>query len=301
VVVLTTILLFANSKPVLGQTTSLSVWPPLIEVVIQPGNFAVQKYRITNNSDFQIQLYPQIFPFVPLGKTGQIKIIYSTSSKETIDPVVFSFENNYKFNQPITLLANETKEISLKIGFPRKAEQKDYYYTLLFSTSAKNEGGQSQSSSVMQIGTNILITASETEVIEYQGEIVDFKVPKIIDSFSPVKFILELRNKGRAFFKPFGKIFIIGALNQKFELNILEQNVLASFSRLINIGNFKPKFPIGPFNAKVELKLNDEGEVLSESVSFWYLPYKLFFILTVAGTIIIVLKKNKKKVNNKLR
>jgi hypothetical protein len=261
-----------------AQTLSLSLWPPLLEVMMQPGKTITQVYKLTNNSDHELQITPRILPFEPEGEEGEIKINFS-SPASTLTLPHFSFASREKFNQAFLLPVGETREMVLKINLPPNNPEKDYYYTLLFSTGEEpvstREGEASQSTTVAQIGSNILFTASQTGQPNLLGRIVLFSTPPVIDSFSPTNFRVILENGGRIFWKPFGQIEISGPFDQKSEIPLREQNVLANSSRRLTIDSYRPSWPIGPFKAKLEFSLNENGQKLSSQITFWYFPYKL--------------------------
>jgi len=287
-----------NVKPVLAQNLSLSIWPPLLEVTIQPGRSVTQVYKLTNNSDYELKIFPQIFPFVPDGENGQIKIKFSQDSVSLSPTNFFSFESREKFKEFFYLPSGKTRELILKISIPKDNPEEDYYYTLLFSTAIESEQPATQkvneSSSVTKIGTNILITVSKTEKPLLLAKIVDFSAPKVIDSLSPVSFTVRLENWGKTLWKPFGKIKIVGILKQEEKISLLEQNILGNSLRQLEIKPWKPRLPIGPFKATLEFSPNNENEVLSKEITFWYFPYKTVGVIFTFISAIFLIKHLKK-------
>jgi len=283
---------FAFANVAQAQTLSLSLWPPLLEVMMQPGKTITQVYKLTNSSDHELQITPQIFPFEPLGETGEIKINFP-SPPATLTAPLFSFASREKFGQAFPLAVGETREMVLKISLPPNNPEKDYYYTLLFSTGEEPlsplKGEEGKSTAVAQIGTNILLTASQLGKPPLLGRIVLFSAPFIVDSFSATNFMVILENWGKAFWKPFGKIEITGPFNQKGEIALREQNILANSSRRLILDSYRPTWPIGPFKADLAFSLNEDGPEFSSPITFWYLPYKLvggiflFIILVLLG------------------
>ena len=286
-------------NPVYAQSLSLSLWPPLLEVMIQPGRSVNQVYKLTNSSDHELQITPHIFSFKPQGENGEIQI----SSKFKVQSSkldFFSFESGEHFDQAFYLPIGKEREIILEVSIPKGSPENDYYYTLLFSTgSTPGENKQTSSSSIAQIGTNILLTISQNGQPTLLGRVLEFSAPKIIDSFSPTSFTVRLENWGKSYFKPFGKIKLSGILKQKEEISLYEQNILADSSRRLDIPEMKPKLPLGPFKASLEFSLNENGEQkLSAETTFWYLPYKVFFIVLIGIAAIILIKRIKKLLDN---
>lgn len=285
------------ATPAQAQSLSLSLWPPLLEVMIQPGKSITQVYKLTNNSDHDLEITPQVFPFEPKGELGQIEINFSPPPSLAPAPF-FSFASREKFNQPFSLATGETKELVLKIAINQNNQEKDYYYTLLFSTaeeplnpSTQEEG---KSGAIVRVGSNILITTSQLGKPPLLGKITSFSLPLIIDSFSPLTPKVVLENWGKTLWKPFGQIEIWGPFQQKNEIKLKEQNVLANSSRQLDIESFSPRWPIGPFKAKLEFSLNEDGQKLSSETSFWYLPYKLVGAIMVLAALGFLIKRVKK-------
>jgi hypothetical protein len=249
-------------------------------------------------------IVPNIYAFEPLGNSGQIKIsdqLPVTGEQLPItDHPIFSIDSQEKFGEPFLLKVGEARQIVLKIAIPEKNPEKDYYHTLLFSTvglpslpGSSGDGGGA--SSVAQIGSNILLTVSQLGKPILSGKINHFSAPKIIDSFDQTPFTLILENTGQAFWKPFGAITITGILKQKDEIKLLEQNVLAYNSRKLTLEPYRPKLPLGSFKANLKFSLNENGPEMTETISFWYLPYKLFGLILVLTVFLIILKKLVKK------
>ena len=287
------LLVYLLPKSVYAQSLSLSIWPPLLEVMIQPGRSVTQAYEIANHSEYDLKVTPSIIPFKPANNEGQISLQWENKNF----PNFFSFETGEILNTPFWLKSGQTKQVLLKISPPKDLSEKDYYFTLLFSANPVSPSEKNtSSSSTIEVGTNILISVSQSGNPKLFGKISEFSCPKVIDSFSPVNFNLKVENWGKTFWKPFGKIFITGFLGQKEEIEILPQNVLAESERKIFVPSFKPKLPLGPFKAKVEFSLNQEGPVKLESqISFWYLPYKILIPLLFVIFFFFLFKKFRPK------
>lgn len=280
------------TKTANAQSLSLSIWPPLLEVMVQPGRSVTQVYKLTNSSDHELQITPQIFSFKPQGENGEIKIKTEPSSLSSF----FSFASGEHLDQAFYLPIGKEREIVLKISVPKNSPEDDYYYTMLFSTGiTPGENKDSSSSSIAQIGTNILITVSQNGQPTLLGKVLEFSTPKIIDSFSPISFTVRLENWGKSYFKPFGKIKLSGMLKQKEEISLYEQNILADSSRKLDIPAVKPKLPLGPFKTSLEFSLSEGGEQkLTAETTFWYLPYKIFFVIFMGIMAIFLIKRIKK-------
>jgi len=86
-------LLFAI--PAKAQGLSLGIWPPLLEVTIQPGKSITQVYKLRNTGETDLALTSKIVPFKPEGETGDIN--FATPGvdlgRHTGSETWFSFQN----------------------------------------------------------------------------------------------------------------------------------------------------------------------------------------------------------------
>jgi len=303
-----------------AQTLSLSLWPPILEVMIIPGKSITQAYTITNSGEETI-INTKILAFEPSGEHGNITL--GGPAAPGVGPLQnepqFSFDNaDLGLGKPFRLKSGEVIQVILKIRIPENCPEDDYYDTLLFETQPGAKIGQSVSRQAGTIGGNILITVSKDGQPLRKGEMVEFSLKKclslpilnfcLIDSLDPTEFGLRIKNTGRAFWKPAGKILINGLLGQKGEIEILGENILSQASRQINGQcqseekiypcplNWQPKFLFGPYRARAEIKVADSGSPISDntSLNFLALPFKLLLAVIIAIFGLIFIKNRLK-------
>lgn len=247
---------FALLTPVGAQQVGLSISPPLLEVMIQPGKSITKAYQLTNNSDFDLYLIAKIVPFTPADLSGNISLDHE--SKITNHESLFTLQNsNIQLNQPFQLTAGTSQQLVLKLDIPQVVEEKDYYYTLLIEQAERGKYIGSQHR--IKIGSNLLITVSESGQPKTNFNLAEFSArPKFADLFDQVEFNLVIENTGQAFFKPEGKIEIYNTFfNRKMaELNLLPENILVNSSRKIKCMENQTK------TITSEVKSADTSEVL---------------------------------------
>ena len=285
-----------------AQTLSLSIWPPLLEVMIQPGKSITQVYKLINEGETDLVVKGEIFAFNPLGEQGEIQL----SDQHSPAHEWISFQNaDLGLGQNFAVKAGQSQQIVLKIKVPLEAKEDDYYLTLLFSSSPDGLiSGYLGSQARAEIGSNILLTVSENGEPPRKAEITEFKLAnpsfsffglQIIDSFPQPQFLLRVKNTGRSLFKPMGVITVNGWLKQKYLLNLLPENILTKSTRQITCENetetkicrLPSKFLIGPYQAKVEFGLDKISSDYTARINFIALPLKMF--LVVLGLIILVI------------
>jgi len=279
--------------PAQAQTFSLAIWPPILEVMIKPGKSITQVYELSSQGEASEKINTEIATFKPADELGNVIL----TPKSASSPIEFNFENADIFlGQPFSLAPGKKQQIVLKIKVPQETGEGDYYFTLLFSTKPEPREGAFGSQEAGVIGGHILLTVSESGEPEKAGKIVEFQTKKLIDSLEKPEFTLRVKNTGQAFWKPFGAIKVKGLVGQSFEIPLRPDNVLAGSVRqiLTATGSAAPKFLIGPYRAKVEFSLDDEGEKLSKTISFLAIPIKAVLAILIACLLILGVKSRQK-------
>lgn len=291
-----------------GETLSLGIYPPLLEVMIKPGKTITQVFNLTNFGD-PIVLTTQILPFTPKDELGNI---YLQPETEIQSPVInwFSLLNSdLSLGDPFLLESGQNQQIVLKLKVPQDAREDDYYLSLVFISSTTREkilGTQSK----VKLAANILLTVSQSGKIKKSAKIVDLKVPKIVDSFDKIPISLRLKNTGPTFFKPHGQITLKGLFNLKSKFPLLPENVLANSTRILRASSSAlpttdyrlpttlalSGFFLGPYKVLAEIvSLDDFPVSLKQEVSFLALPFKLTFALFLMALFLILIKERLKR------
>ena len=272
-----------------AQSLLLSIWPPLLEVMMQPGKSITQVYKLTNTGEIDLAFISSVVPFKPTDELGNTKLENSRL------PPWFSFQNaKLGLGQKFLLKTGETQEVVLKIKVPEETLEKDYYLTLLFETIPGVFLGQSGMQTQAKIGSNILLTISQSGQPLKKAEIIEFAIRNlkirqlpIIDSFTKPQFLLRIKNTGPALFKPAGAITASGWFGQKYVLNLLPENVLVNSTRLVGCENqIDAKFLLGPYKTKVEFGLDTLETDYSAEITFFALPIK--FILGIIIAVVVI-------------
>lgn len=271
--------------PVQAQTVSLSIWPPILDVIIQPGKAITQVFRLTNNGD-NTTITASIVPFEPADNFGHVKLS-STPSPAT---AYFSLQNaDLNLPAAFALKAGESQELVLKIRVPDTAPEADHYLTFLFDSSnlglIAGTGTKTQGS----IGANVLLTVSKTGQPVRLAKIDSFTLSPclfnlsycLLDSFDQPQFKFLVKNTGRNRFKAVGQIDIRNTFNKKIAtLGFRQDNVLAnSFRYLTSDTTWNPVFPVGRYQATAAITPEDSVNTVSQTLTFLILPYKALLIL----------------------
>ena len=224
-----------------AQSVSLSLTPPLVELLIKPGKTVVIPYTVTNTGD-PVVVVPNVTSFSPKGIMGSVSL-----RREIVGPVRFNLDNSdITFENGVFLKTGARRKFLLKIRVPENAPSGDYYYTFYIKTDpGPLFTGKSISKSTVVVGSNILITISKTYTTENKGSISSFDLENsvkltifghrynIVDSLSAIPFSMIVKNNGHNYIKPHGEILVRGPLGTVSKHTIIPVNILAGSSRIV--------------------------------------------------------------------
>lgn len=224
----------------LAQQLTLSLSPPLIETIIKPGKSILIAYRLENLGDPAI-FRVNVLPFSPRGISGDMII-----ENEFSGPVRFSLDNSdIKMNEPFFLKTRSSQQLLLRIRIPEGAPIGDYYYTLLATSQPPPSiDGISSSQVKATIGSNLLITVTQTGEVQLNGKISSFEVVprfqfsfrgktvRVIDSQDKIIINSVVENLGENYLKPQGEIILRGNFGETSKYEYVSKNILAHSKRL---------------------------------------------------------------------
>lgn len=288
-----------------GQEISLSISPPIIEVTIHPGKTVTQLYEISNDSSSELYLTTKIVEFEPADLEGNIRL----DKSETKKPFFSLDSDRLALGETFKLSPGTKKQLKLKIAIPEDEPENDYYFTFLIEQSDIGEFVSQPNSNLIKLGSNILLTISNTDNPKKEGKVIKFSpLPKIADIFNKVNFKIIAENSGKSFFKSEGKIEIINLANRKTvkTLNLRPDNILAGYSRNLvcfNEDKTEPcrfsSFMPGVFRATISFLPDGIGEKQSISSTFVILPIKI--VVFILASIILWQVVKKTSANSKNR
>lgn len=278
--------LFLNLKSVFfnhsvkAQSISLSISPPLLEVVIQPDKEIKQIYTITNNGSDTL-LKPKIVYFIPSDTDGNVEIT------EVAAPEWVKYSKDI-----INLKADEQKTFNVVVNPPIDTPETDHFLTLVFETATEqNNIGTNNTFYKTEIGSNILVAISKDGNPKKSAKIISFEAPKIIDSnFGSINYDVILSNDGNSFWKPNGKIII----DDSKTLKIAPLNILSGYSRKIGClegdelkeCSIKPDFKVGSIKSRLEFRLDEDSEVYKSEITTYAFPFLYLFIALILLTLL---------------
>lgn len=318
-----TIIIFITTiifiSPLYAQQVSLSISPPLLQTTIKPGKSIMIAYSLKNYGD-PTYLQIKVVSFEPRDNLGNIRL-----KNEIEGPIKFNLDNaDLQIERPFFLKNGETQQILLRIRIPENVSEGDYYYTLLAETIPQNNlSGISSAQTKMTIGSNILITVTNSGIIDIKPKIVIFDVLSkikifgkkinIFDSFDKIPVILILENKGKNLITPEGDIILKNNFGHQYKYQIIPKNILSESQRLIEATpssdlNTSYQLPatlilsgffLGKYNLSTQISFGENSPQIFGKTSFFAFPFKISFLIIIFVFILIYIVDKTKKENQK--
>ena len=236
---LTSYFLLLHPSCVFAQSLSLSVSPPLIEIMIKPGKSAVQSFKLKNLGDDSL-INTQIVPFNEKG------LILDSLEKTVPWMQIISPE------KPFVLKKDEEKDVLLKINPGTQTKEQDYYQALMFKTAPLSDLRNSQSI-VQQSVSALVITSVTSSGLSKSAAITDFNLPSLIDSFSGININLKVKNTGNTFFHTNGNLILKGAIGE-IKYPLIPRIFMSGQEKELLIDDKTPNKITGFFLGKYTLK-----------------------------------------------
>jgi hypothetical protein len=283
-----------------AQSLSLSISPPLFEVMIKPGKSVTQTFTLTNLGD-TTTVTPKLAVY------SQEGLINDPQYQK--EPWINFVSTKDTFEKPFIMSNGQSRQFLLRINPPAGTVEKDYYRVLLFSTSPNPPGEYSISSVSQNIGAILLINVTSEGLIDKKGQISKVALPKIHDSFTSLKTQVYVKNTGNTYFRTIGKITLTGILGRasyNIEPNVIlsgqERLLLTKDERSFTNKGFTfdiPGFYLGKYQLETNITL-DEGNIKYNRVDeFYAVPYKLISVILIIAVLIKLIHRKKKKPKNK--
>ena len=271
-----------------AQSLSLSLTPPLTEVMIKPGKTVSQTFTLINNGDDTLIKAE----FKTLNENGNL-----SDQEEKIIPWL-EIASPSLVAEPFLFKKGEQLKLVVNIHPPADTPQQDYYQSLAFITLPV--AGRHTQSNISQILVSPILVSVTESGLPKSAKIAKFNFPLIIDSFDSLNIDLVLKNTGRAFFHINGQLLLKGLIGRakypiipRIHLSGQEREILLDSPQTKRISGFF----LGKYSLIADFAL-DEGSIkIVEEKVFFALPWKLLVILTVI--IIFSLAWNKYRTNPK--
>lgn len=271
----------ATNPANVGQ--ALEIAPPVISLTANPGQVIKTQISLRDVSATKLIVKGQVNDFVAQGENGTPKLLLDEGETSP-----YSMKTWFRPLSELTLKPKQVENLPVTINVPANAAPGGYFAVVRFTASAPelNSTGVSLSAS---LGALVLIRVNGDakeglSVEQFAVTTPNGAVNNLFES-TPIKFIQRLKNTGNVHEQPAGQVTITNMFGKKVaavNVNLPPRNILPQSIRRFEepldksvIGNTRL---FGRYTADLKITYGDKGQVLTDSVTFWVIPYKLIAI-----------------------
>ncbi len=290
------IALHAASSVVVAQSATLSISPPVVEILIAPNKTVSQTFKIsTGESD--VTLIPEIHLVRPSGDSGHVEIDPSPINESEIPLVITS---NPPLNIPFTA---KEQQFTLNLEAASSDIAQDVYLALVFRAVSSDH--QQNLDIGAAISALILTSINPSGIMTINLEIADFEPRLIHDAWIPLSLAPSLANKDSLMIRPEGTFEILAPSGKSVYKNKIHPNlILGSSSRKIEASvdskpthlSWQPSWnDLGPHRLLLTINTQGGSKITEVERVIWILPIRLIIILCTIIFLLFLLKLTGKK------
>lgn len=263
--------------------SGLQISPTRTELSVNPGEVKDFSVTVKNVTQGDITVTTVLNDFTP-DESGEPKLVVDNEG-----PKEGSLKQYLKGVEDFDLKAGETKEVKYSVDFPPNASAGAYYGAVRYVAlpkGAERDTAQRQVALNASVASLILVQLEGNIIESVQINKIEVRRDDKPGSFfttKPNKLAIDVKNKGNGFSKPFGKVQILGMNGSEvysYELNSKDPrgNVLPGSNRVFVDDLQGIKTP-GRYTAIANVSYGQGGDIITQKVSFWYVPWWLVGVL----------------------
>lgn len=290
---------FAADPP---PAQGIQISPVLIDLNAEKSNSYNLKITVTNVTAGELVLKQNINDFRAKDESGNPEIILDEND---VDPT-FSLKSWMTPAPNMTLKSKESRVVDVQVDVPADAEAGGHYGVVRFSGFAP--GTENDENVAIAASVGVLVLARVNGAITESLRVKDFFVEKEgkktgLLQASPLTLVQRLENDGNVHVKPKGTITVknmFGSTITAAEINETGRNILPNSTRRL-AQEVNKKWMFGRYTAQLDATYGYGNKVLTSTVSFWVIPYRLILIvLLVLIVLFFGIKKGLKRYNDKV-
>jgi hypothetical protein len=270
--------------------------PPRLEIKADPGEVVTRQLKVKNEGNTQLGLEVKVRDFVVFDKKG------------TPLPVEADLSNRWAASlwinvSPKKFLLNpgETKALDFVAVVPENANPGGHYAVVFYAPVkgeiTPQEGDITSGTGVSpNVGSLIYLTVSGD--IKEDARVVRMDVPRFSE-YGPIAITTEIMNLSDVHIRPRGGIKVYDWLGrEKATLNLKEQNIFPGSTRIYQ-NTWPQRWGFGKYRATLEAAFGERGKMVSGTVFFWIVPWRVITAAVLAVVIVVLLiiyfRKGKKE------
>jgi hypothetical protein len=271
------------------STTGLTAIPPRLEITVKPGEVVTKEIKVRNESATDKVISTSVKDFIvtdDLGTPLQIESTDQSANRWAASSWIQISPTQLK------LKAGETKSLVLTVIAPDDALAGGHYAMVLHTP--QNDISMTQTGAAVQTNVGTLLYITVPGNINENASIKEFSAPKFSE-YGPISFKTVITNLSDIHITPAGAINVYNTLGfQTAQIKLDNTNIFPYTSRdFINI--LQRKLMLGRYKAQINAIYGTTGQLLTATIFFWVIPYKLITLLLIIIVMVIVIVKLKKR------
>lgn len=274
--------LYAQQTDQAGSGLQLS--PTRTDITAEPGE--KKSITITLKNITQTDVRAEVFlnDFESDNQSGTPQIIVDNKRRTP-----YTLANILKNLNNVDLKAGETKELKVAVEVPAKTVPGAYFGALRYAAIPKNQ-------TLSQAERQVALTASVAHLvfIEVPGEINQQIQIQSLNAQQngksktfffkpPDKVVLNIKNQGNGFSRPFGRVSMTGAFGKELHVNEVNntnpRGIILPNSAKNFVNDLKKINMPGKYNLTASVAYGNGGEVVTYKSSFIYMPIWAILVL----------------------
>jgi len=277
------------TKAIAQSALGLTAIPPRLEVTIEAGQVITKEIKVRNESNLEKIISTSVRDFIvtdDLGTPLQVEGSSQEDNRWTASSWIQISPTELK------LKPGETKSLVLTIIAPEDALAGGHYAMVLHSP--QNDVSIDQTGAAIQTNVGSLVYITVPGDITQNASIKEFSAPKFSE-YGPINFKTIITNLSDIHITPAGAINIYNTFGLKTsQINLDNTNIFPSTSREF-INTLDRRLMFGRYKAQINAAYGTAGQLLTATIFFWVIPYKLIALLLAIIIIIFLIVKLKKK------
>jgi hypothetical protein len=266
-----------SPSPVQG----IQISPVLINLNGDKGQSYKLTLHVTNVTAGPLVLTSAVNDFKAENETGNPKIILNNSQ-----PVgTYSLRNWISPVPPFTLQAHQTQIVNFSVNIPPNGESGGHYGVIRFSGTPPAQSGQSVALNA-SVGV-LILTRVAGHIVEKLSLAQLFTEQNghqtgVIQN-GALTIVTRIQNVGNVHVEPVGDITVKntwGKTVATYPFGSVDKNVLPASIRRYD-QNFAKAALFGHYSVNLTAAYGTSGGVLTGSITFWVIPYKLIILFIV--------------------
>jgi len=281
-----------------AQSTTLSITPPVVEILIAPGKKLIQNFTFKVDGD-NLAVIPEIHIAKPTDNHGHMTIDPMPYNPSTISLTISA---NHALGQVVSLKNNELN-LGLTFDAATVDTAEDIYLALIFKV-VSTDLLESASSTLPAISSLILVTINPSGVTPIDLNIENFDLPLFHDSYLPLTIAPTLKNNVPIMLRPRGSFEVLNANGKTIHSLPLYPNlILGQSSRGIQADikdlpsslTWSPTWNnFGPYRLRLTIKTEGGTKIVEVEKPLWIVPIRgmlLVLLLIIFWITIFLIKK----------